>query len=48
MSNLALAIISIPSTTVNLERLFSQLKLIKTDRRNRLKENTLESLLIMK
>jgi hypothetical protein len=48
MSKLAITILSIPYSTADLERSFSQLKLIKTPLRNSLKDSTTESLLMTK
>ena len=47
-TTLATALLSFPHSTVEAERLFSQLKLIKTDRRMNLKSETIESLLLTK
>jgi len=48
LSHLAGTILALPHTSVEVERLFSQLKLIKSERRCNLSQTTLESLLMLK
>jgi hypothetical protein len=48
LSNLAGTVLALPHSSVEVERLFSQLKLIKSERRCNLSEVTLESLLLLK
>jgi hypothetical protein len=48
LSYLAGMMVALPHTSVEIERLFSQLKLIKTDRRTCIKEENLESLILFK
>ena len=47
LSAIACAIITCPATEVSVERLFSHLKLILTERRSRLSENLLEDVLFL-
>jgi len=48
LSHLAGTIIALPHSSVNIERLFSQVKLVKNEKRSTLSESTLEALLLMK
>ena len=48
MAKLALALLSLPHSGASVERTFSQLKLIKNERRTSLNNDTLQSLLITK
>ena len=48
ISELVAVTITLPLSTAEVERIFSQLKLIKTDHRNRLNINTLNKLLMVK
>ena len=48
LSNLAGAILALPHSSCEVERLFSQIKLIKTEKRTNLKEENLESLILLK
>ena len=48
LKDIALLLYSMPVTQVSVERLFSALKIYKSDHRNRLKEDVLSSLLILK
>ena len=48
LSNLAGLVLALPHSSVEIERLFSQVKLIKTDKRVNLKEENLESLVLLK
>jgi len=48
LQDVALLLLAMPVTQVSVERLFSALKLIKTDSRNRLKEDILDALLLLK
>jgi len=48
MTKLSIALLSLPHSSAAIERVFSQLKLIKNERRSCLHDDTLESLLICK
>jgi len=48
LQDVALLLLAMPVTQVSVERLFSALKLIKTDSRNRLKVDILDALLLLK
>lgn len=48
MYRIAMALLSIPSTQVTVERLFSQLKLVITDSRTRLKGKTIMDVMLLK
>ena len=48
LRNISLLLAAMPVSQVSVERLFSALKLYKTDLRNRLKEDILSSMLILK
>jgi hypothetical protein len=48
LSHLAGTVIALPHSSVNIERLFSQVKLVKNEKRSALSEKTLEALLLMK
>ena len=46
--DVALLLVTMPTSQVSVERLFSALKIFKTDRRNRIKDDVLPSLLVLK
>ena len=46
--DVALLLVTMPTSQVSVERLFSALKIFKTDRRNRIKDDVLSSLLVLK
>ena len=46
--DVALLLVTMPTSQVLVERLFSALKIFKTDRRNRIKDDVLSSLLVLK
>jgi len=48
LSHLAGTVIALPHSSVNIERLFSLVKLVKSEKRSALSEKTLEALLLMK
>jgi len=48
MARIGQLLTALPHTSCSVERLFSQLKLIKTPLRNSLKDETLESILVLK
>jgi hypothetical protein len=48
LSSLAMDIMAVPPTEVSVERLFSHLKIVLTDRRNRLSSNLVESILFLR
>ena len=48
LKDIALLLYSMPVTQVSVETLFSALKIYKSDHRNRLKEDVLSSLLILR
>ena len=48
LKEVSLLLLAMPVTQVSVERLFSALKIYKSDRRNRLKDDILNSLLILK
>lgn len=48
LSSLALDIMAVPPTEVSVERLFSHLKIVLTERRNRLSSNLVEAILFLR
>ena len=48
LKDVAALLVTLPVTQVSVERLFSAMKIYKTDLRNRLKADALESLLVLK
>ena len=48
LRDVALLLTAIPPTQVSVERLFSALKILKSDRRNRLKDKMLNAMLLLR
>lgn len=48
LQEVALLLTTLPVTQVSVERLFSALKLLKSDRRNRLKEDIIADILVLR
>ena len=48
LRDVALLLTALPPTQVSVERLFSALKILKSDRRNRLKDKMLNAMLLLR